>query len=57
MKTVWVYTDTTRQVGAPIQLIVFADKDAADAWLKEFDRDGLAFEYPVYGREAAKGGK
>jgi hypothetical protein len=53
MKTVRVYTDTSKQVGESHQLLVCADQDSANAWFKEFDPEGVAFEYPVIGREAA----
>jgi hypothetical protein len=53
MKTVWIYTDTGKQVGDPHHLHVFASREAADRWLNEFDPEGVAFEYPVFGREAA----
>ena len=53
MKTVWIYTDTSKQVGGPHQLLVFADQDFANVWFKEFDPEGVAFEYPVIGEEAA----
>ena len=53
MKTVWVYTDTSKQVGDPHQLLIFADQESANAWFKEFDPEGVAFEYPVIGKEAA----
>jgi hypothetical protein len=44
-KTVWVYTDTSEQVGDPNQLHVFANQEAAQRWLHEFDPEGVAFEY------------
>jgi hypothetical protein len=53
MKTVWIYTDTSKQVGDPHHLLVFATQESANVWLKEFDPEGIAFEYPVIGREAA----
>jgi hypothetical protein len=53
MKTVWIYTDTSKQIGDPHQLLVFASQDSANAWFKEFDPEGVAFEYPVIGKEAA----
>jgi hypothetical protein len=53
MKTVWVYTDTSKQVGDPNQLHVFATQDAARRWLDEFDAEGIAFEYTVFGKDAA----
>ena len=52
MKTVWIYTDSSKQVGDPHQLHVFASREAADRWLNEFDAEGVAFEYPVFGIEA-----
>jgi hypothetical protein len=30
-----------------------ANEDSANAWFKEFDPDGVAFEHPVIGKEAA----
>ena len=51
--TVWIYTDTSKQVGDPEHLKVFADQDSANAWFKEFDPEGVAFEYPVVGKEGA----
>jgi hypothetical protein len=53
MKTVWVYIDTSKQVGDPYHLHVFANRDSAIAWIEEFDPEGVASEYPVFGREAA----
>jgi hypothetical protein len=41
MKTVWVYTDTSKQVGDPNQLHVFATKDSAIAWIEEFDPESV----------------
>jgi hypothetical protein len=34
------------------QLLIFSDQDSANAWFKEFDPEGVAFEYPVIGKEA-----
>jgi hypothetical protein len=53
MLSVWIYTDASKQVGDPHHLLVFANEDSANAWFKEFDPDGVAFEYPVIGKEAA----
>ena len=50
MKSVWVYIDTSKPVGDPHHVLVFADQDAANAWFKEFDPEGVAFEYPVIGK-------
>jgi hypothetical protein len=47
MATVWVYVDTSKQVGDRDHLKVFANRDAADAWFAEHDPDGVAFEYDV----------
>jgi hypothetical protein len=52
MKTVWIYVDTSKPVGDPHHLLVFADSDAANAWFAEFEPEGVAFEYPVIGKEA-----
>lgn len=41
MKTIWIYEkgrDTERQ---------FASEEAAQAWFKENDPEGGAFEYPI----------
>jgi hypothetical protein len=45
--TVLIYVDTTRQVGDPDHLKVFANADAAEAWFAENDPEGVAFEYEV----------
>lgn len=45
--TVWVYVDTSRDVGDAQHLRVFATAEVADAWFKENDPEGVAFEYPV----------
>ena len=47
MATVWVYVDTSKSVGDRDHLKVFANRDAADAWLAENDPEGVAFEYDV----------
>jgi len=44
---VWIYVDTTKSVGHPDHLQVFADEDAAEAWFRENDAEGVAFEYSV----------
>jgi hypothetical protein len=48
--SVWVYVDTSRQVGDVEHLRVFATAEAADAWFKENDPEGVAFEYLVIGQ-------
>ena len=45
--TVFVYVNTSKQVGDPDHLKVFANADAADTWLEENEPEGLAFEYEV----------
>ena len=45
--TVWIYVDTSKQVGDRDHLKVFASEVAADTWLEENDPEGAAFEYDV----------
>src|SRR5216683_1127435 len=45
--TVLVYVNTSKQVGDPEHLKVFANADAAETWLEENDPKGVAFEYEV----------
>jgi hypothetical protein len=45
--TVWIYVDTSKEVGDVDHLKVFASKEAAEAWLNENDPEGVAFEYDV----------
>jgi hypothetical protein len=47
MTTVFVYVKTSKRVGDPDHLKVFANEDAAEKWLQENDPDGVAFEYEV----------
>ena len=42
--TVLIYVDTTKQVGHPDHLKVFANADAAEARFAENDPKGVAFE-------------
>ena len=37
MKTVWIYVDTSKQVGDPEHIKVFATTDAAGKWFEEND--------------------
>jgi len=48
-----VYTDTGKEIGDRHQLLVFVDQDCANAWFKDFDPEGVAFEYPAIGKGAA----
>ena len=45
--TVLIYVDTSKQVGDPDHLKVFANAEAAETWCAENDREGVAFEYQV----------
>ncbi|WP_197423054.1 hypothetical protein [Bradyrhizobium valentinum] len=47
MTPVWIYVDTSRQVGDCDHLKVFANRDAADEWFAKNDPEGVAFEYEV----------
>ena len=51
-----VYMDTSKPVGDPNQLFVFASREGAHEWLEEFDPEGVAFEYHVFGTEPASRG-
>jgi hypothetical protein len=46
MKTVWIYVDTSKDVG-DADLKVFANVEASERSLEENDPEGTAFEYPV----------
>ena len=45
--TVFVYVNTSKQVGDPDHLKVFAATEAAEKWFEENDPEGVAFEYEV----------
>jgi hypothetical protein len=45
--TVFVYVNTSRQVGDAEHIKVFATQDAAENWFEENDPEGVAFEYEV----------
>ena len=49
--TVFVYLNTSKQVGDAEHIKVFANADAAEAWFAENDPEGAAFEYEVLGTE------
>jgi hypothetical protein len=49
MKTVWIYVDTSKQVGDRDHLKVFANSDLADEWFLVNDPEGVVFEYEVIG--------
>jgi hypothetical protein len=44
---VLIYVDTSKQVGDPDYLKVFANADAAETWFEQNDPEGVAFEYEV----------
>ena len=44
--TVFVYVNTSKQVGDADHLKVFANQDAAETWFEENDPEDVAFEYP-----------
>jgi hypothetical protein len=46
---VWIYVDTSKQVGDEDHLKVFADEDYANAWFDDHDPEGVAVAYPVIG--------
>ena len=45
--TVFIYVDTSKEVGDPDHLKVFANAYAADTWLEENDPEVVAFGYEV----------
>ena len=45
MTTVWIYVDTSKEVGDVDHLKVFATAELADEWLKANDPEGVAFGY------------
>jgi hypothetical protein len=47
--TVWIYVDTSKEVGDADHLKVFANLHAVETWLEENDPEGVAFEYEVIG--------
>jgi hypothetical protein len=47
--TVWIYVNTSKQVGDVDHFKVFATEDAAHEWLERHDDEGVAFAYPVIG--------
>ena len=50
--TVLIYVDTSKQVGDPDHIEVFANQDAADTWFAENDPEGVAFEYEILVQQA-----
>jgi hypothetical protein len=48
--TVFVYVNTSKQVGDPDDIKVFATADAAATWFEENDPEGVPFKYEVIGQ-------
>jgi hypothetical protein len=44
---VLIYVDTSKEVGDPEHLKVFANELAANRWFEDNDPPGVAFEYEV----------
>jgi hypothetical protein len=55
--TVFVYVNTSKQVGDPEYVKVFATTDAAEKWFEENDPEGVAFEYEVLERTGLAAGR
>jgi hypothetical protein len=45
--TVLIHVNTSKQVGDPDHLKVFANADAAETWFEENDAEGVACEHEV----------
>ena len=45
--TVFVYVNTSKEVGDVDYIKVFANKEAAERWFEENDTESVAFEYDV----------
>jgi len=45
--TVWIYVDTSKQVGDKNHLKVFASEEIANDWFEQNGPEGVAFEYEV----------
>jgi hypothetical protein len=45
--TVWIYVDTSKRVGDPEHVRVFATTDAAEPGSRKTTPEGVAFEYEV----------
>jgi hypothetical protein len=50
--TVWAYVDTSKNVGDPDHLKLFASEDEACEWFAANDPEGVAFEYTIIGEPA-----
>ena len=45
--TVWIYVNTSKEVGDKDHLKVFATEGAAGTWFEENEPEGVAFEHDV----------
>ena len=45
--TVLIYVNTSKRVGDPGLLKIFANVDVTEKWFEENDPEGVAFEYEV----------
>jgi hypothetical protein len=45
--TVFVYVNTSKEVGDVDHIKVIANKEAAERWFEENDTESVAFEYDV----------
>jgi hypothetical protein len=45
--TVFVYVNTSKQIGEKDHVRVFENVDAAEKWFEKNDPEGVAFEYDV----------
>jgi hypothetical protein len=45
--SVYVYVNTSKQVGDVDHIKVFATTGAAEKWFEENDPEGVAFEYEI----------
>jgi hypothetical protein len=45
--TVWIYVDSSKEVGHVDHLKVFASQEAAETWLAENDPGGERLKYEV----------
>jgi hypothetical protein len=46
--SVFVHIDSSKPVGAPDQIKIFANAEVAAAWFAENDPEGVAFEKPGF---------
>jgi hypothetical protein len=54
MMTVWIYVDTSKQVGDPDHLKVFGHADAANTWFKEHAPERRRIRISGYRRQGRR---